>query len=119
MTEVSLLIMEFGQRQLLRVPWLGRQKAVAQISNLLYRRFLIGRSLGVFGPGWLVFRLARWKRAIQQIGNLRYGAAGGNLDYRGHGSLILARTGGMAAAIQQFFPQQILILFAMGGGGNN
>src|SRR5437879_1749818 len=55
---------------------LGRHNPVAQISNLLYRRFLIGRSSGVSRLGWIVFGPARWKRAIQQIGNLRYGATG-------------------------------------------
>src|ERR1041384_5557378 len=40
---------------------------VAQISNLLYRRLLVGR---VSEPSRT---LAGWKPAIRQIGNLRYG----------------------------------------------
>jgi hypothetical protein len=48
-----------------------RRLPVAQISNLPYRRFPIGRPLN--GLGARAFRRsAGWKPAIQQIRNLRY-----------------------------------------------
>jgi hypothetical protein len=55
-------------------------KAVAQVSNLLYRRFPIGRRSENVGPpkqlqGQLLARtepMAGWKPATQQTGNLRY-----------------------------------------------
>jgi hypothetical protein len=43
---------------------------VAQISNLSYRRFV------TCGRYELCWHSADWKSAIQQIGNLRYDAAG-------------------------------------------
>src|ERR1043166_6139210 len=45
---------------------------VAQISNLLYRRFLIGKAHSAWQP------TAGWKPAIRQIGNLRYVAFASN-----------------------------------------
>src|SRR5438093_9208826 len=55
------------------------QSAVSPISNR--------QIFDVLGLGWIVFRPARWKRAIQQIGNLRYGAASGSVAYLEHWSV--------------------------------
>src|SRR5439155_17873458 len=55
------------------------QSAVSPISN----RQIVRN----FGPGQIVFRPARWKRAIQQIGNLRYGPASVSVAYPEHWSV--------------------------------
>jgi len=46
--------------------------AVAQVSNLLYRRASSLRAVEYLADSRLVERPADWKSAIQQVGNLRY-----------------------------------------------
>src|SRR5712691_10100924 len=79
---------------LAKSDWLG----VAQVSNLLYRRFLIGRA-----PSAPLCRVNWPTPSIFPM----------------HQSPSLSRSTSVAAAIQQFFKQQILLVFAVGGGGND
>ena len=53
----------------------GSAGIVAQICNLLYRRFAIGRASGYSKAAVVTGRSAECNSAIQQIGNLRYSFA--------------------------------------------
>ena len=58
----------------MRLELSGSARIVAQICNLPYRRFAIGR-LTVLESAVLIGRSAECNSAIQQIANLRYSSA--------------------------------------------
>ena len=54
-----------------KAGWEAGAPAVAQVSNLLYRRLPVGKALKLPARP-RISRLAGWKPAIQQTGSLRY-----------------------------------------------